>query len=546
MGVVAWKFHTRNMAPLKLVNRLGAHKTERNLGCINTILQMLKSVPEIEKMFQSKSYSVGCNKDMPICDEISELFRAGKNEGRSAAYLRMLIRKNTAEVFPCFGEDQDLFVFFRIIHQAVRKELRNSNKKSVKSWNKFRRSNSLSCQHCGGEEMSEDPDVMSLSPVEGSNTFISRLINSFNLQEEGNDKVLCRLCDDTITKNDITKLPDHLLVMVTRTKATGDSVIFPENQMKLLNGESYTLRSIVDEDDGQYTCAVISNNTWVICDGTEITPASKDDVKTRNNILLLYEKIQGAKEEYQCPMPGCPLDKTLQSENALRRHVKLEHPKCQVCGKTFLINCLYREHMQTSKECQPKVAIVIPKHKIKSKIRRDSGIDSMSDSNEENNLKVVEKENISEQVIMGRRKRKAKNHEDNFKNKVQKLTNNKKNLCMNQTKPIMDVGDTVATSGDLFRENSMVNGISTFIPFDNSFLKTLGLNFHFKNSGGVIKILSSTEQLGEWEYKLVLSSEKNPKRSKIRGTIGERRSVAAYDLDSFCVPTSCKEIILKL
>lgn len=495
---------------------------------------MLKSVPEIEKMFQSKSYSVGCNKDMPICDEISELFRAGKNEERSAAYLRMLIRKNTDEVFPCFGEQQDLFVFFRIIHQAVRKELRNSNT-SVKSWNKFRRSNSLSCQHGGGEKMPEDPEVMSLSPVEGSNTFISRLINK--LQEEGNDKELCRLCDDTRTKKDITKLPDHLLVRVSRTSATQDSVIFPENQMKLLNGESYKLRSIVDQDDvsGQYTCAVISDNTWVICDGTEITPASKDDVKTRNNILLLYEKIPGAKEEYQCPMPGCPLDKTLQSENALRRHVKLEHPKCQVCGKTFLINCLYREHMQTSKECQPvevpKVSIVIPKHKI----RRDSGIDSMSDSNEENNFKVVEKENISEQVIKGRRKRKAKNHEDNFKNKVQKLTNNKKNLCMNQTQPVMDVGDTVATSGHLFRENSMVNGIPTFIPFDNSFLKKLGLNFHFKNSSGVIKILSSTEQLGAWDYKLVLSSKKNAKRSKIRWSIGERRAVAVFDLDSFCI-----------
>merc|ERR1712079_116377 len=288
MGVVVWRLDTRKMAPLRLVNRLGAHKTERNLGCINAILQMLKSVPDIEKMFQSKSYSVGCNKEMPICDEISELFR--NNEELSATYLRILIRKNTAEAFPCFGEQQDLFLFFRIIHQAVRKELRNSNQESMKSWNKFRRSISVSCQHCRGEEMPEDPEVMSLSPIKGSNTFISRLKNNFKLQEEGNDDVLCRLCNGTRTKNDITKLPDFLLVRVSRTESTRDSVIFPENQMKLLNGESYNLRSIVSQDDvsGQYSCAVISNNTWVICHDTEITPASKDDVKTRNNILLLY------------------------------------------------------------------------------------------------------------------------------------------------------------------------------------------------------------------------------------------------------------------
>merc|ERR1711874_67127 len=535
MGVVAWKFHTRNMAPLKLVNRLGAHKTERNLGCVNAILQMLKSVPEIEKMFQSKSYSVGCNKDMPICEEISELFRAGKNEERSAAYLRMLIRKNTAEVFPCFGEEQDLFVFFRIIHQAVRKELRNSNKESVKSWNKFRRSSSLSCQHCGGEEISEDPEVMSLSPVEGSNTLISRLINK--LQKEGNDKELCRLCDDTRTKNDITKLPDHLLVRVTRTKATRDSVIFPENQMKLLNEESYTLRSIVDEDDvsGQYTCAVISNNTWVICDGTEITPASKDDVKTRNNILLLYEKIQGAKEEYQCPMPGCPLDKTLQSENALRRHVKLEHPKCQVCGKTFLMNCLYREHMQTSKECQPvevpKVAIVIPKHRIEPKVRRDSGL---GDSSEEETLSETGTQPLAEQLTNEKgKKRKAENCGKIIENKCKKQKSmysiNENNVNISQ--PIM----SVQTQGEMFREKSKVNGRARFTPFDNSSLQHIGFHFYFKNSGGVIKILSSSEQSGEWEYKLTLSSKKNAKRSEMRAKIGEKRIVAAYDLDRFCV-----------
>ena len=91
---------------------------------------MLKSIPEIENIFATQSYKTGCKDNMPICDEISGLFRAKNTEEITAAYLRMLIRKSTVEAFQCFGEQQDLFIFFRIISEAVQKELNYSNTQS--------------------------------------------------------------------------------------------------------------------------------------------------------------------------------------------------------------------------------------------------------------------------------------------------------------------------------------------------------------------------------------------------------------------------------
>ena len=65
---------------------------------INATLQMMKSVPELEKMFRNKVYSVGRGGEMPLCDEINELFET--EDVTSAAYLRFLIKSSNSELFP--------------------------------------------------------------------------------------------------------------------------------------------------------------------------------------------------------------------------------------------------------------------------------------------------------------------------------------------------------------------------------------------------------------------------------------------------------------
>ena len=101
--------------------------------------------------------------------------------------------------------------------------------------------------------------------------------------------------------------------------------------------------------------------------------------------------------------------------------------------------------------------------------------------------------------------------------------------------PSLGLGDSVRTSGMIFREKFLVNGVTHFIPFNNSVLENLGFYFYFNSSGGVIKIHSSCHYMAEYDYKLLLSSTKNDKISKMSAKIGEKRRIAAYDLDSACV-----------
>ena len=326
------------MAPLKLVDRLGAHKTERNLSCINAILQIVKSFPEINKMFQTKSYKRGCEDDMPICDEISGLFRAKKKEEGSAAYLRMLIRRCTAEQFSCFGEQQDFAIFFRIFFDVVKSELDASNKRSKDLWQKFIRNYSLSCINCERLKIGRTTEFLSVSALEGSKTTVTRLINCFKIDpEENQDKecILCHVNKSSKGRNSYVHLPDFLLVKISRTESTSGSIVFPENTMKLLNGDTYKLRCIVDLDPltGQYVTSVVDDNTWVRCDGTDHTPACKEEVKTEDNLIFLYVKQTVSSDKYKCSAAGCPLErKKLESRKELRSHKKREHPRCEGCN----------------------------------------------------------------------------------------------------------------------------------------------------------------------------------------------------------------------
>ena len=123
----------------------------------------------------------------------------------------MLIRRCTAEAFPCFGEQQDLFIFFRIISEAIQIELNSSNTQSKKTWDKFVRSQPSLCSNCEGKRL-DIPNMLTVSPLEGTNTTVSRLVNSFKIQEDDNEDRLCRFCDVKKTKNKVAQFPDHLIV----------------------------------------------------------------------------------------------------------------------------------------------------------------------------------------------------------------------------------------------------------------------------------------------------------------------------------------------
>ena len=121
----------------------------------------------------------------------------------------------------------------------------------------------------------------------------------------------------------------------------------------------------------------------------------------------------------------------------------------------------------------------------------------MSDSTGEEKLNIT-KDQVKHKLI---RKRKAQC--DTNSSKKQKLFNpsvNSKETAKNGKQfctPSLGLGDSVRTSGMIFREKCLVNGVTKFIPFNNSVLENLGFYFYFNSSGGVIKIHSSSHYMAE-------------------------------------------------
>jgi hypothetical protein len=520
------------------------------MGGINAVLQMLKTIPDVEKMFSTRSYSKGCAGEMPICEEIADLFES-ENMTTSAAYLRFLIRSQNV------GGKEDFSTMFRIIYESVKKELECSNLQSKDVWGKFRRKYRVTCKNCARLRLDNDqsPEMMQVTPLEGSKTTLTRLINCFKVDPEENQDKECLLCHAS-RGNRFLHLPSFLLIQVTPRPSSG-SVLFPENKMTLVNGNTYKLSCIIDHDD---VTAVVDNNTWIRCDSTKHTPATREDVKNPNNTFFMYVK----SEVYRCDVAGCPLDKVLESRKELRRHMQKEHPRCSNCKETFLLSCLYEEHLRDGDSC-PSITSCsnknIPTKEGHSEVLQDSGLDSMSDSTFEEPVKVIIKKTYSGQFEVkssttGKRKAEiSETSEPSLKkcksntpvDMLENITSeNKESDCKNagcphtgnhwcQYPPVLRLENHSKCSGTILREKSLVKGVQKFVPFNNSFLETLGCQFYFKNKGAVIEITSYCLGGEEYEYQLTLASKNTHKMSPMRAKVGERRRVAAFELDSFCV-----------
>merc|ERR1712226_745729 len=261
------------------VNMSGSHNT-----AFDAILRMLKSIPEVSHMFRTKLFRKGCQSKMPICEEIGVLFESTNIDISSSAKLRFLI---TGENSRKIREKQDFSEIFRIIYESVQKELYFSNLKCINVWKKFRRSYTKNCGNCERLNLADSPKILAVTPLECSRTTVTRLINSSRLDPEDNQDNECLLCH-AVKDDEYVHLPSFLLVQVVPRPSSRSSV-FPENKMTLVNGDTYHLKCIVDHDD---VTAVVDNNTWVRCDGSRSSPASKDDVKNSNNKFFLYVRME--------------------------------------------------------------------------------------------------------------------------------------------------------------------------------------------------------------------------------------------------------------
>ena len=77
------------MSALKLVNNTGV-EAEKNLCFVNATLQLLHSIPDVKVFFKQKEYRLNYIERLPVCDEISRIFRTEGKFRTSTAELRRL------------------------------------------------------------------------------------------------------------------------------------------------------------------------------------------------------------------------------------------------------------------------------------------------------------------------------------------------------------------------------------------------------------------------------------------------------------------------
>ena len=106
-----WIQDTNNkMTALKLVNNTSL-RSEKNLCYVNTELQLLYSIPDVNQFFTSKKYRESYEQRLPVCDEISRIFGTGGQIQASAAELRRLVGVFHGRSDICNGIQQDIEEF---------------------------------------------------------------------------------------------------------------------------------------------------------------------------------------------------------------------------------------------------------------------------------------------------------------------------------------------------------------------------------------------------------------------------------------------------
>ena len=77
------------MSVLKLVNDTGLI-AEKNLCFVNASIQLLYSIPDVRDFFKKKEYRLDFPERLPVCDELSRIFKTEGMFVTSAAELRRL------------------------------------------------------------------------------------------------------------------------------------------------------------------------------------------------------------------------------------------------------------------------------------------------------------------------------------------------------------------------------------------------------------------------------------------------------------------------
>ena len=124
------------MFPLRLVNNTG-YESEKNLCFVNTALQLLYSIAEFRNLFKNDVFNINVNSSLPICNELSRIFRTEGNFTTSAAELRRLVGVFSGVEEISDGEQKDISHFLRLLLQTLEIELSEQSPDIFAIINKF-------------------------------------------------------------------------------------------------------------------------------------------------------------------------------------------------------------------------------------------------------------------------------------------------------------------------------------------------------------------------------------------------------------------------
>ena len=101
--------------------------SERNVCFVNSSLQLINSVPDVRRYFVEDKFRTDESQQFPICDKISEIFRASTDTVSSAGKVRELVASSCLEYgYLNKGDHQDLTAFLLIMLDLIDKEMKDA------------------------------------------------------------------------------------------------------------------------------------------------------------------------------------------------------------------------------------------------------------------------------------------------------------------------------------------------------------------------------------------------------------------------------------
>ena len=114
-----------NCIPLKLVNNVTNDKNTWNLCFVNATVQTIYAITELRDYFKSLNYEDPVN--LPICREITRIFKSEGKSLESTSKLRKLVAESSGLVYMADGSQQDLMHFHDLLLRSLHNELSIKN-----------------------------------------------------------------------------------------------------------------------------------------------------------------------------------------------------------------------------------------------------------------------------------------------------------------------------------------------------------------------------------------------------------------------------------